>query len=350
MSEAVFRFGSQGFQYRVRYLQILLFLGTCTSLVLVPLHLGWGLQGDVVISVLYAASCVAGLWVLHKRPALAGVLANILMVATMMATVGSTYFETPEVVTDPWILVCPVVAFAIYKKETAVRWTLFALLSLFVVRYFQIYRFSMVSTLLLAFTMMAVSIVLYLFSGQIEQNERLIIQLGNTDPLTNTLNRRSLDEALQNEFRRNQRQGTSMTVLMIDVDLFKHYNDQYGHIKGDEVLVRIAQNLMETAQRSGDFVFRYGGEEFLILCSGLEASHVVGFAERLRANVESLAILHERVPGGKVTVSIGYRHADSLAELTPADLIAQSDRALYRAKALGRNRVETCPAEDVSAP
>ena len=131
---------------------------------------------------------------------------------------------------------------------------------------------------------------------------------------------------------------------------FKHYNDQYGHIKGDEVLVRIAQNLMETAQRSGDFVFRYGGEEFLILCSGLEASHVVGFAERLRANVESLAILHERVPGGKVTVSIGYRHADSLAELTPADLIAQSDRALYRAKALGRNRVETCPAEDVSAP
>ena len=132
-----------------------------------------------------------------------------------------------------------------------------------------------------------------------------------------------------------------MTVYMIDVDSFKLYNDHYGHIHGDKVLERIAEALKSTAKRSGDYVFRYGGEEFCIICSGLEPGQSAAFAEKLRANVEALDIEHETSRLGKVSVSVGCQNADSLANLTAESMVEAADKALYRAKANGRNRCET---------
>ena len=186
-----------------------------------------------------------------------------------------------------------------------------------------------------------ISIALFFFSLQIENNERAIIDMGNKDSLTGTLNRSSFAETLEGELRRNLRQQSSMIVFMIDVDHFKAYNDRYGHVNGDGILVRVADVLKQTARRSGDFVFRYGGEEFCILSPALDRTQAATFAEALRANVEALALKHDATPLGIVTVSVGFRHADVLAKLTPDLFVEEADKALYLAKANGRNRVES---------
>ena len=303
----------------------------------------WGLTAEVIACAIYATTCALVVVLLRVRPARAGTLANVLVFATMQVLVGATYFETPEVVIDPWVPIFPVVAYALCERNSALKWTLAALSYLLVLRYLKPDTVSPVSTALLVLATMVTFSVLYLYSGQIEINERLIAQLGNTDALTGTLNRHALGELLHSEFRRNARQGTSMTTYMIDVDSFKLYNDHYGHIHGDRVLVRIAGALKATAKRSGDYVFRYGGEEFCILCSGLEPGQSAAFADTLRANVEALDIAHETSRLGKISISIGYLHADLLADLTAESMIEAADKALYRAKSNGRNRVETLP-------
>lgn len=131
-----------------------------------------------------------------------------------------------------------------------------------------------------------------------------------------------------------------MTVLMIDVDYFKAYNDHYGHVSGDRVLTRIAEELKQSARRPGDFVFRYGGEEFCILCSGLDAAQAANFATGLCSRIADLAIEHRVSPPGCITVSIGSDQADSLSRLTPEQFNHAADKAPYRAKTQGRNRVE----------
>ena len=98
--------------------------------------------------------------------------------------------------------------------------------------------------------------------------------------------------------------------------------------------------MKQTARRAGDFVFRYGGEEFCVICSGLDDAHAADFAEQLRIGVETLDSEHHDSPIGRISVSVGYRHADSLDALTPDRLIDQADKALYLAKANGRNQIE----------
>jgi len=127
---------------------------------------------------------------------------------------------------------------------------------------------------------------------------------------------------------------------MIDVDFFKKFNDRYGHIAGDDCLKKIAAAMKESAKRSGDFVGRFGGEEFVAILPGLEIEEAAAWAETLRAAVERARIPHEDSHTGCVTVSIG------LVSLSPdkagnmLELIRLADEALYRAKANGRNRVE----------
>ena len=327
--------------HRVRYLRIISILGFITATILVPMHILWGLDVLAIVCGTFAATCIFVIMMLQKRPDAAPILANLLVLATMLVAVGATFFQTADVMIDPWAVLFIAVAYALCERKTALKWSVVATVFMLSMRYFQAFSVSPLSTALLAMAMLVTSLVLYLYTDQIEINERLIVQLGNTDALTKTLNRHSLDDLLHTEFRRNARQGTSMTVFMLDVDSFKLYNDHYGHIHGDKVLVRIAEALKATAKRSGDYVFRYGGEEFLVLCSGLEQAQSAAFAERLRANVEILNIDHETSRLGKVSVSIGYQHADSLTGLTAESMIEAADKALYRAKANGRNRVET---------
>ncbi|HEX6746341.1 MAG TPA: diguanylate cyclase [Longimicrobium sp.] len=179
-----------------------------------------------------------------------------------------------------------------------------------------------------------------------EANERLLEanrrleRLSQLDSLTEIANRRVFDEALATEWRRCGRGETPLSLVMVDVDCFKDYNDRFGHRRGDESLRLVAHALRDAANRAGDLVARYGGEEFGLLLPGMDAEHAYAFAETLRARVEALGIPHPTsCVAPVVTISAGAASLVPRKELSRGALVEAADRALYRAKRRGRNRV-----------
>src|SRR5437762_11464174 len=160
-------------------------------------------------------------------------------------------------------------------------------------------------------------------------------RISTTDPLTGAANRREIDNALDLEWRRAIRGRTPLTLMMIDIDHFKNYNDSFGHQAGDECLRRVAQAIQTRFHRAGDLVARYGGEEFAVLIAGVSADHARELAESLRETVEAIPAPH-RV----VTISVGVATFVPDRDATPDVLVRAADEALYAAKDAGRNRVE----------
>ena len=164
-----------------------------------------------------------------------------------------------------------------------------------------------------------------------ERNEELE-RLSASDSLTGLSNRRVLTQRLAEELLRSQRQNHSFTVVMLDVDHFKKYNDAHGHPAGDEVLKRVA-NILRTSTRAGDCTARYGGEEFAVLLSGKGAEEALQLAERIRERVAE-----EEFPAGRITISAGIAEFPDHGHTAEA-VISSADEALYEAKREGRNRV-----------
>ncbi|MGE0029998.1 MAG: diguanylate cyclase [Steroidobacteraceae bacterium] len=157
------------------------------------------------------------------------------------------------------------------------------------------------------------------------------------DGLTGLRNRRDFDQRFAAYWDQALAVGEPLTVLMIDVDHFKAYNDRYGHQAGDEVLRRVAR-AVRVAARGSDVVARYGGEEFVMLAPGLDEPAAAALGERIRATVEQLAIPHEESECGRVvTISVGAAHVLPLPDRTPAGVLQLADENLYRAKRQGRN-------------
>jgi diguanylate cyclase (GGDEF)-like protein len=165
--------------------------------------------------------------------------------------------------------------------------------------------------------------------------------LARLDPLTGLANRRLMAETLAKEWARARRTRAPLALVMIDVDLFKKFNDIHGHQAGDRCLVAIAEVLKTTARRGGDLAARYGGEEFLIILPGLGLPAALGLAEQVRQAVEALDLRHPQSAHGKVTVSVGVAAMDEDAngDAEAEGLLGLADRALYRAKEAGGNRV-----------
>lgn len=176
------------------------------------------------------------------------------------------------------------------------------------------------------------------FEAANQELERLLV----TDALTGIPNRRQFHERLETEWRRARRSGTPLALMMIDVDVFKAYNDEYGHQLGDQCLVQVAAALQGGLQRAADFVARYGGEEFVAILPDADEHSAQAMAQRLCDRVRELAIPHaQSTVAPMVTVSIGYA-VTIPGEHQSADtaLITLADRALYAAKRAGRDRVE----------
>ena len=166
-----------------------------------------------------------------------------------------------------------------------------------------------------------------------------------TDVLTGLANRRAFDEALDREWRRTLRDGSQMSLLLIDVDHFKSFNDQYGHQVGDDCLRAVAAALTRAVRRPGDTLARYGGEEIAVVLPNTGNVDAVHVANQLRTAIESLQLTHagNLEGGGVITVSIGAATALARTGGTtgmPAGLLQAADTALYKAKNKGRNRVE----------
>jgi diguanylate cyclase (GGDEF)-like protein len=174
-------------------------------------------------------------------------------------------------------------------------------------------------------------------------NQRLK-RLVAVDALTGIANRRHFDRALDRELRRGRRERQPLSLIFLDLDEFKRFNDTYGHTQGDEVLRRVALTLDETFRRGGDLVARYGGEEFAVVLPGVDTRRAGLYAERLRRRVWRLAIANAASQvSDRITISAGVAtitpHAPGFIDATPDALLRAADQALYRAKCQGRNRV-----------
>ncbi|GAC22899.1 diguanylate cyclase [Paraglaciecola mesophila] len=157
------------------------------------------------------------------------------------------------------------------------------------------------------------------------------------DGLTQVSNRRYFDEYLLRQQKLSQRSGSFFALLMFDIDFFKSYNDHYGHLAGDDCLRLVAKVLKQSVERPGDFVARFGGEEFAVVLPETDIAGAILVATKLLANVRELGIKHKGSPFGVVTGSIGIAASDG-SKKTLQELIDTADRRLYVAKTSGRDQ------------
>ena len=166
----------------------------------------------------------------------------------------------------------------------------------------------------------------------------MLEKLSMYDGLTNIRNRRFFDETFEKTFNEIKRDKKSLAVLMIDIDFFKPYNDNYGHGQGDETLRKVAKALEKTIKRASDFVARYGGEEFVILLKDINKDGVEAVANNLLNAIRELKITHEFSKiENYVTISIGASFYNSNSDVTKLELLLKADETLYNVKNSGRN-------------
>jgi len=173
-------------------------------------------------------------------------------------------------------------------------------------------------------------------------------QLSFMDGLTQVANRRRFDDTLVNELRRAARQQYELSLLMIDVDYFKLFNDNYGHGLGDQCLTRVAQAMLVEVNRPMDLLARYGGEEFVVLLPDTDLEGACKVAESLRKAVAAIQIAHVYSPfAAHVTISVGVACNTQSEARSATELLNQADQALYLAKQAGRNQVKSWQADSI---
>ena len=179
---------------------------------------------------------------------------------------------------------------------------------------------------------------------ELREANRKLKELAITDGLTGLANRRHFDECLSGEWARFKRMEKPLSLLLIDIDLFKSYNDHYGHQMGDRCLQKVANILKKSARRAGDLAARYGGEEFVVIAVDTDLPHARAVAENIRDAVEVMGVRHEGTPLGKVTVSIGVASISHNEYPDQEHLLKAADLALYQAKNDCRNCVRLADA------
>ncbi len=184
-------------------------------------------------------------------------------------------------------------------------------------------------------------------SMALERSNQQLERLSATDGLTGLANRRQFDQHLYAEWQRSMRSGQPISLLLIDIDHFKRYNDRYGHLAGDACLRQVASILYDCAQRSGELVARYGGEEFALLLPGADGDVAMTVAQRCMDEIAKARMPHEDSPVSEfLTCSIGVATVVAVQDLVPESLVRCADEALYRVKNGGRAHyiVAPCPA------
>lgn len=189
---------------------------------------------------------------------------------------------------------------------------------------------------------------------ELSDANELLREMSYLDPVTEIANRRRFDDRLDHEWRRAIRTGSAISLILVDIDFFKEFNDTFGHQRGDECLHAIAHALADGLPRAGDSVARYGGEEFAVILPLTERAGASKLAEALRQRVEALGIAHPASTAAQVvTISCGVATLWPTAEIEPAELVRLADESLYVAKRSGRNRTAAqhgAPRSSVSNP
>lgn len=179
-----------------------------------------------------------------------------------------------------------------------------------------------------------------------ESNKRLE-ELSNTDGLTGIANRRRFDEILEREYSRLNRLKSKLSIILLDIDYFKEYNDYYGHVMGDECLRKVSKILSECVSRSVDLVARYGGEEFACILPDTKLQYAVKIAEEIQEKIRNLSIEHKNsMASDVVTLSIGVLTVSYISDYSPTDIVNKADELLYQAKGANRNCIKYAEIDD----
>jgi len=228
------------------------------------------------------------------------------------------------------------------------------------------YKIIAVATIILGITLLLASTFIYNLLFDLQKNSIALQQLADTDQLTGLANRRHFDRKFKDEWRRAMREGSPISLLIIDIDSFKLYNEVNGHKKGDDCIREISRSLASITNRPADFAARHGGEEFVVLLPTTQQSDASMLAERLRRKIEALNIDFPESDYGIVTVSVGVSCCEPTWEnmtgdsgpseseskvIFPAMLLTAADNALYVAKHQGKNRIseQSCGDHKLSA-
>ncbi len=209
------------------------------------------------------------------------------------------------------------------------------------------YYVMVVALFTASISLFAASNYIYELIYTLQKTQANLLRQANTDQLTKIPNRRHYDKAFKTEWRRCTRENLPISMLLIDVDYFKKYNDKLGHSEGDYCLTKIASRLSGISRRPGDVAARYGGEEFAVLLPNTSLENAMMLAERLRVSVERLDLKHPDSEYEVVTISVGVSTCDPMQGdntgdvVYPAMLMNSADNAMYLAKRQGRNRIAT---------
>lgn len=325
----------QGFDYRIT-----LWLCICTAVGLVPFTLAhiigadWRMAGSTgALVVLLAASALY----IHRRRRAARVNMLLALAGNLTVLWAVHHLGVPGV---HWVYPLMLVNFYILPLRLAVPVSALATVATLALVW------AVAGNLHLPRIIGALLMVVafaYIFSRAVEKQRRALLHLTRIDPLTGAGNRRALAEAGESVTAAGQRYGSRSALIVLDLDHFKDINDRYGHDAGDAVLMEVAANVQARLRRS-DQLFRFGGEEFIVLVPQAGQAAALELAEQLRRMVEALSL--EAAPGLSLSFSGG------VAELRPGESwpqwVKRADQAMYRAKRAGRNRVES--ADPLDAP
>jgi diguanylate cyclase (GGDEF)-like protein len=294
--------------------------------------LAWAVSGYLLFS---AAMFLAVRWRMARLPG----AARLFVLVTMLLVLFSQYAGSDSLDNKPWILLVPIIAIPLLGAAEGVLWVAGSLLGLGIVYALLSDSYAIHALIIQLAAVATTAYVVARFTLFNESNIDRISQMSHVDPLTGSYNRRSFDANFQKEYQRAKRNKASLTVMMIDIDHFKEYNDRYGHQEGDQVLIKVAAVLDDTVRRASDLVYRYGGEEFCVLMSAVDKVTAVALAEQMRKRVHELCIPHETVLPGYLTISVGLCHSYELDSTSPEAMLHAADDAMYQAKQRGRNRV-----------
>jgi len=256
-----------------------------------------------------------------------------------------------------WVMLYPFVPMALlgYKRgwKVLILFNVVVLLTSFY--YWYSFHIDTVSVVRLINVLFFISIFVYLYEKSIELAYQRQIELQNslevaltetkrqaiTDSLTGLYNKRYFDVIFCEEYNRAKREGKILHIAVMDIDNFKRYNDTYGHEQGDVVLQKVGQVLQEQTKRSGDFAFRVGGEEFVLILHSCSCETFENYLEALRKKIESQKIEHSKnVPYGILTISIGAVSVRKYENVSMRDIYVIADKNLYSVKNRGRNAVK----------
>ncbi len=262
---------------------------------------------------------------------------NWVVLAFLCLMLYASFTSNERLHQEVWVMIFPIVFAPVVEQRERIVWMTVGAVSFAAVVLMRPEPLTAVSAFALITAYLTLGFVTLMLVRHNEQNIERLAHLSIIDPLTKVYNRGYLKEVMVSEINRCRRAGQAITVIMLDIDYFKMFNDNYGHLFGDSVLEQVADALKRTAQRSGDYVFRYGGEEFCIVTSLLSRDEARQFAEKLRLSIRALDIENRQSPHHYLTASVGFWSVSDLEEITPSALLLNADNALYRAKAAGRN-------------